>query len=192
MPTEPFKDAGERSPSSRLCGELTVVRPLTTADLPFLKAWDEDPEIVALMGRKYASTDVEVWYESISAARNYRALAIETMEGRLIGELELAQVNWRRGSAELRICIGEKDCWGCGYGSDALQATLNLAFERYGLRSVYLRVFASNVRAIRLYKRVGFRTEASLEPSERRGDPSAVLLMNLSRERWIRYRSQLS
>lgn len=101
-------------------------------------------------------------------------------------ELEPAQLNWRNGTTELRVCIGEKDCWNHGYGTDAVRTAVRLAFEALGLAVVYLRVFAANPRAIHVYRRLGFRAEAMLEPSRRRNDPSPVLLMNLTQERWQR------
>lgn len=169
-----------------LVGSLTTLRPIGRSDLPTLQAWDEDPEIVALMGRRFADRSADEWYRSVSAGYTCRALAIETMEGKLVGELELAQLNWRMGTTELRICLGEKEYWGRGFGGDAFRTALRLAFEGYRMRQVYLRVFMTNVRALHLYERTGFRREALLEPSTRRGDPASVLLMNLTRERWTR------
>jgi RimJ/RimL family protein N-acetyltransferase len=109
---------------------------------------------------------------------------IETTDRRVIGELELVQINWRVGSAEIQVCIGEKDCWGIGYGTDALQTLITWSFETFGLGTIYLRVFTSNTRAVRLYERMGFRKEGILTASARRQDPSAVLLMSMTQERW--------
>lgn len=168
----------------RVTGERTVLRQVTDTDLPVLQQWDADPAIIALMGRKFEQTDAREWLKSVSTWHGCRAWAIETLEGRLIGELELAHLNWRTGDAELRVCIGEPDCWGQGYGTDALRSALDVAFTHLGLRTVYLRVFASNARAVHVYERLGFRKQAVLQPSSRRADPSAVYLMNVTRERW--------
>ncbi len=167
-------------------GSLTMLRPIAEADLPVLLAWDEDPDIIALMGRRFAEQSVDDWYKSVRSGQASRALAIETLEGKLIGEVELAQLNWRTGSTELRICIGNKEYWGHGYGTDAFNLLLQHTFGDLNLREAYLRVFTSNARAIHVYLRAGFRRQAILEPSSRRGDPSPVLLMNLTRERWHR------
>ncbi|HWI62310.1 MAG TPA: GNAT family N-acetyltransferase [Symbiobacteriaceae bacterium] len=167
-----------------MVGALTVLRKVVADDLPVLHAWDTDPEIIGLMGRKYAEMEIADWFRSLTSDRTCRTWAIETPEGRLIGELELAHLNWRSGSTELRICIGDKDYWGHGYGTDAIRAALWAAFHGMSLESVYLRVFVTNVRAIRTYEKLGFRRQALLEPSIRRQDPAAVLLMNLTRQRW--------
>jgi RimJ/RimL family protein N-acetyltransferase len=171
-------------PAELLVGNATVMRPVAEEDLSVLQAWDDDPEIIALMGRRYVDSTASDWFRTLATERSNRAWVIENREGRLVGELELAQLNWRNGSTELRICIGEKDCWNQGYGSDAIRTAMRMAFEGLGLQIMYLRVFASNDRAVHVYKRIGFRTEAMLQPSSRRNDPSPVLLMNLTRERW--------
>ncbi len=169
------------------CGEYTVLRSLTQTDLPTLEAWDADPEIEELMGRKFApEVPVVDWFRQVLRNPRCRAMAIETAAGRLIGELEFEQIDWRRGCAEVRICIGDKAYWSHGLGTDALRVALRLAFGRWRLRTVYLRVFAHNFRAIRAYEKCGFRREGYLPPSERRGDPDGVVLMSLSRERFAR------
>lgn len=171
-------------PPELLAGTTMLLRPITEADLPVLQVWDEDPAIVALMGHKFETRSAGEWLADLRTERNCLAWAIEDRDGNLIGELELAQVNRRVGSAELRICIGESGRQNRGYGTDAIRTALRLAFEGLGLNLVYLRVFLSNARAIHVYQRLGFRKEALLQPSARRHDPAPVLLMNLTRERW--------
>lgn len=178
------KSKGRVIPAELLVGERVVVRPLTADDLALMQAWDDDPVVTELMGRKYGETSIEEWFRLLQSERTCRAWMIETKDGRTIGELELAHLNWRNGSAEMRICIGEKDCWNQGFGTDAVRTAMRLAFAGYDLQEVYLRVFESNTRAIKVYERVGFRKKAVLPPSERREDPSSVVLMSLSRTRW--------
>jgi RimJ/RimL family protein N-acetyltransferase len=167
-------------------GAMTVLRPLADGDLPQLEAWDQDPEISDLMGRQFAQESAADWYCRVRADRSYRLYAIETPEGRLIGDIVLAGIDWRGRTAEVRICIGDKDLWGNGYGTDAMKSVLRLAFDSWNLGTVYLRVFLSNERAIRSYARCGFRRAALLNASSRRNDPGGVLLMVLTRERWQR------
>jgi RimJ/RimL family protein N-acetyltransferase len=170
--------------TGRLIGLRTVLRRVEARDLPILQAWDEDPEIEALMGRKFVGMAPGEWFCTLAQGRSCRAWVIESQDGTLIGELELAQLNWRAASAELRVCIGERSCWNQGFGTDAISTALAASFDQIGLRSVYLRVFASNARAVRVYEKLGFRKQAILQPSARREDPSAVILMNLTREAW--------
>lgn len=171
-----------------LAGQTVTLRPVGMADLPLLQVWDADPAIIALMGRRFDEQAPEDWFRSLRSRRSCRAWIVEAA-GRSVGEIELAQINWRNGTAEIRICIGEKDCWGQGLGKEAMLNSLSYAFEALSLKTIYLRVFSTNDRAIRLYERLGFRKEAILEPSSRRQDPAPVVLMNLTRHRWTLRRS---
>lgn len=147
-------------------GERTRLRPLGPGELAIVQSWDEDPEIVALMGKKFKQTaDLEAWYEAGRRGLQQRALAIETHDGSLIGDVELEHINWRSRTAELRICIGVKKLWGKGFGQDAVRQTLTYAFGTLKLERVYLKVYASNTRAIRCYERCGFRRVGRLSLS---------------------------
>jgi RimJ/RimL family protein N-acetyltransferase len=145
--------------------------------------WDADPAIIALMGRRFEAQRPEEWLRQVRRSRLCRAWVIE-LGDQPVGEVELAQINNRLHTAEIRICVGESAQWGRGIGTVAMRESLRLAFGEMGLQTVYLRVFANNLRAIALYERMGFRKEGMLQPSERRNDPAPVVLMNLSRARW--------
>lgn len=173
-------------------GERINLRPIGEADLPVLAGWDGDPAIIAVMGRRFAEQSPERWLKGLQTRRSSRAWIIE-MDDQPVGEVELAQINNRSGTAEIRICIGEKERWGQGIGGEAMRLILAHAFEAMRLAAIYLRVFTTNERAVRLYERLGFRKEAILPASERRGDPAPVLLMNLTRARWaLRNRTAVS
>jgi len=60
-------------------------------------------------------------------------------------------------SADYGILIGEKDCWGKGYGTEMTQKILHIGFEDLGLTRIHLRVFVENVAAQRVYEKCGFQ-----------------------------------
>jgi diamine N-acetyltransferase len=191
METKENKQKTAQDSAAVLSGPMVVLRPVGAADLPILQVWDADPAIIELMGRRFDEQSPEQWLRSLRNGRSSRAWIIEYSE-RPVGELELAQINYSSGTAEIRICIGEKDCWGLGLGREAMARSLAFAFETLNLKEIYLRVFATNTRAIRLYERLGFRKEAILPPSSRRQDPAPVVLMNLDRHRWAMRRQMVA
>ncbi|MBP2019148.1 RimJ/RimL family protein N-acetyltransferase [Symbiobacterium terraclitae] len=171
-----------------LTGPSSVrLRPVEQGDLELLLRWDEDPVIAALMGRRFENTSPAEWFSAQRRMRSYRIWIIERGE-QPVGEVELAQVNHRTRSAEVRICVGERELWGQGIGTTAMTRALDEAFGPMALDEVYLRVFANNGRAIALYDRLGFQPAGVLRPSRRRNDPAPVLLMRLTRHRWQSHR----
>lgn len=160
------------------------LRPFTRDDLPRLQVWKEDEELAAYLGLKLPGEEVDYYQrcEKLLGQRTSRIFAIEDERGQFIGEVELNQITWRRKQAELHICIGERRYWGKGYGTEAVRAILNLAFEDMGLESVYLRVYRHNRRAIRCYEKCGFKKEAVLRNRFHSQGSRAydVLLMSIS------------
>ncbi|MNL60802.1 Acetyltransferase (GNAT) family protein [compost metagenome] len=71
----------------------------------------------------------------------------------------------------LRILIGAHDCWGKGYGTEAVRLLVTHGFERLKLREIVLGVFDFNVRAIRSYEKVGFRHASTIRLSRPLGTP---------------------
>ena len=76
-----------------------------------------------------------------------------------IGLTTFSNLDPDNGSVLFHISIGEPDAWGQGYGTEATQLMLGLAFDRIGLHRVGLSVFSFNKRAIRAYQKAGFRIE---------------------------------
>ena len=58
--------------------------------------------------------------------------------------------------------IGGKDCWGRGYGTDAIRALLRFAFREMNLNRVWLTTGENNPRALACYRKCGFREEGRL------------------------------
>jgi RimJ/RimL family protein N-acetyltransferase len=111
-----------------------------------------------------SKADEMKWLESITVTNHReKVFAIETLDRELIGSVGLHNINWVERKAELGIMIGEPRFWGQGYGSDAVREILRTAFEKMNLNRVYLRVFESNPRAIRLYEKCGFQKEGVLK-----------------------------
>ncbi len=141
------------------------IRPFVKEDLKTMVAWNKDPEVEYFVDRGLPGTleECEVWFAQMMKNREYRLYALEDEKGKLIGDLELDHICWRRKEAELRIRIGEKAYWNRGYGSLALQKFLRYVFEDLNLNLVYLRVYTFNFRAIRCYQKNGFKKQAFLK-----------------------------
>lgn len=83
-------------------------------------------------------------------------LAVETMDGRHIGNCSMFNFDFLTGTAEVGLMIGEKDCWGKGYGSDIMKTFLNYIFRVSTLHTILLRTLGWNKRAHACFKKCGF------------------------------------
>ncbi|MBP7868773.1 MAG: GNAT family N-acetyltransferase [Firmicutes bacterium] len=169
-------------------GETVLLRQLAERDLGTMARWDADQELTSLMGETVRTeSESRLRFSKLLSDRNSLAMAIVTQDGRLIGDIELTEIAWRSGDAELVVRIGDPDCRGRGMGADAVRAMLGAAFDRLNLARVYLRVCADNRRAIRCYLKCGFRREGvvrrKLGPD---GEARRVVLMTIMRSDFAR------
>lgn len=162
------------------------LRPLHPDDLEQIVRWTNDPEIRELLEGEYPEEPMEgrLWYQRACSDRRGRQFIIETRDGTAIGDIALGEISWRAREGELRVRIGEKEYWNQGYGTEAVRALLEYAFDSLSLDRVYLRVFSHNRRAIRCYLKSGFRTEGRLVRQTAAGVPKEILLMSVERERY--------
>jgi RimJ/RimL family protein N-acetyltransferase len=169
----PSEDAG--APPVTLVGELVALGPLNKGLLPLLARWENDLELSVLTGdpvRPLTPEAIDALYEErFNRHGPDRALfAIsERATLRPIGTAGLMAINHAHRTAEFGIGIGEPDCWGKGYGTEASRLVIDYAFTVLGLHNVMLRVFNYNERAIRAYQRVGFREIGRQRQAQRIG-----------------------
>jgi diamine N-acetyltransferase len=154
-------------PPAMIEGKSVRLRPLAREDIQHSLIWRNDPAIRdRQLGYPFPITVAmeERWYqETLSGERRDRvSLAVETADGKLAGFVHLVDINWISRIAGFGITIGQKELQGRGIGSEATLCMLRYGFETLNLERIWLEVVASNERAIRLYRRIGFRQEGLL------------------------------
>lgn len=114
---------------------------------------------------------------------NYN-FAIESLEsGEYIGGCGIHKVNTKNRTCEIGIFIGDKNLWGKGFGTDALETLINFIFNELNLKKIKLAVYSFNDRAIKCYKALGFQEEGILKREIfREGKYHDVILMAMFRE----------
>lgn len=146
-----------------LQGRLVVLRRHSPRSLPAFTRWYADPGVARLTRYQDApmrTDEVERFFEARVTGPGSLALAIHVRaSNRLIGTCAFSQLDGDNGSALFHITIGEPDCWGLGYGTEATELMLDHAFGALGLHRVGLAVFEFNERAIRSYRKCGFVVE---------------------------------
>ena len=113
-------------------------------------------------------------------------------DDRRIGFLWLGGFDWSHGNGWVGIGLGERDYWGKGYGTDAMQVGLRYAFTELNLHRVSLDVFSYNTRAIRSYEKAGFRHEGRLKRLiSRDGQRTDDVWMGILKEEWLKQQENL-
>lgn len=171
-----------------LHGKAVALRAITRADLERLRSFINDPDVLQFSNVYRPITDVqqEAWFDAASTTPSQVWFAIDRLDpGALIGTCCLVDIEWIGRVAELRIRIGDKDAWGAGLGSEACALLVDYGFRFLNLERIWLRVFAPNQAALRMYEKLGFVVEGRLRRAWHfRGVTDDVIVMGLLRDEW--------
>jgi RimJ/RimL family protein N-acetyltransferase len=125
--------------------------------------WFNDPEVTKFLSRDFKGYTLNKAKEYIrQAARKKDAIrwAIYLKDGTHVGNTALHEIDGRKDKkACWGICIGDKNYWGQGLGTDTLKAILKFSFDKLKLHRLELSVFPHNPRGLRCYKKCGFKVE---------------------------------
>jgi RimJ/RimL family protein N-acetyltransferase len=110
---------------------------------------------------------------------NKYPLAVETIDGKHIGNCTCYDIDEKKGEAQLGIMIGDRDYWDKGYGVDAVGTMVDHVFQTTGIHRLYLKTLDWNLRAQRCFQKCGFTPCGNL-----RRNGHSFLLMELKREQW--------
>ncbi len=156
-----------------LVGEQVALGPLRRDLLPLYLKWINDFEVTRtldLSPRPWTWEAEQEWFDRASRDDHDVHFTIYERDSlRPIGSTGLRHIDPVHGTAEFGIMIGERDCWGRGYGTEATRLVLGYAFHTLGLHNIMLRVFSGNERAIRAYLRAGFRIIGRRREARRQG-----------------------
>jgi RimJ/RimL family protein N-acetyltransferase len=167
-------------------GELVVLRPKRMDDAGNDYLWRTDPELAGLDATRpinltlreytrYHRDDLE--FPSPWSVR----LAIDSRDGRHIGNCMYYDIDYNKHHAELGIMIGDREYWGKGYGTDAVRTLLHHVFTGTTIERIYLHTLADNARAQRAFEKAGFRPVKKV-----RRDGYNFVFMEVRRADWLR------
>jgi diamine N-acetyltransferase len=140
-----------------LLGERVTIRTMKLEDLDAMISWRPfaDPLYRPFDFPRQSRADHIRWFEWRRRDPSRRLYTIINEERKVIGSLTLREVDGRR-SARLGITIGA-DFVSQGYGTEALHLFLHYFFQYLGFDRIVLDVAATNLRAVRCYRTIGFR-----------------------------------
>lgn len=174
-----------------IIGTKVRLRKKSLSDATNDYAWETDPDLARLDAAipqkasfsRYLSDYTSALHRSF--ATRY-SLAIETLDGRFIGNCVCYGINEHDNEAELGILIGDRDYWNKGYGTDAVTTLVNYIFHQTLLDRLFLKTLDWNIRAQQCFLKCGFTPYGYIAR-----DSHNFLLMEINRKKWERHHKQL-
>jgi RimJ/RimL family protein N-acetyltransferase len=175
------------------------LQPFERSDFGRLMAWVPTEEILMLWSGPFFKfpldqAQLEAYYLSGQSDPPLRCIykAVDDDNGEVIGHIELNNIDWRNLSASVsKVLLGVKNQQNKGYGTQMVNKLVVIAFTRYRLHRLELRVFDFNASAIRCYEKAGFRIEGHLHDYRKVGKVFwSSYLMALLEPDWKRRREK--
>lgn len=154
----------------QLQGERVDLREFTEEhlQLPNYSAWLRDLEVVQGIYRlEYLKplnvSEIEKYARSMIASKDDCYFGIHLkQDGQFVGTAKLGHIDWRTGTGDVGVLIGEKGMWGKGLATDAVQTLCSYAFKTLSLRKLTGGTAANNLGMISCFQKLGFIEEGRL------------------------------
>ena len=165
--------------------------PITNNHISYLIDFSNDPELIETMGwRPFQKNESDRFIKAIevltlpnSGNGSPITFCIICKKNDVpIGYVTLKGIGKKK--AEIGIAIMDSKYRSGGYGTKALKLASCYAFNTINLSTIALTVFPSNIRAIKAYEKLGFKTVDILKKfwTMPDGDKVDMLLMELNKK----------
>lgn len=146
-------------------GSKVLLRAMELSDMEMLRETTNDPDTEKLIGGwsfPVSSFEQEKWFEKVVSDKNNLRFIIETLDTKeAIGMVNLVDIDWKNRSAFHGIRLGKNSPKGKGYGTDAVMALMNYAFNELQLVRLDGSWVEYNEASLGLYKKCGWSVEGT-------------------------------
>lgn len=148
---------------ARLVGSKVVLQPFGPKDVTEAYiSWLNDPEVTRFSNQRFRThtrASCEAYLASFAGTENLFVSIRDATTGGAIGTMT-AYRNPHHGTCDVGIMIGERACWGGGYGQEAWDLFTDWLLTEGGVRKLTAGCLASNGGMVRLMERSGMAREA--------------------------------
>mgnify|MGYP001221501175 CR=1 FL=1 len=166
-------------------GKRVALRPFDIAsDFELFVKWINDQSVVQFLLRiapVYRHQQL-AWFQSLPNSTDV-VFTVETTARKTIGIIGLERINLVDGTAFCWQIIGDKECRGRGFGTEAKILLLHYAFNTLRLEKVSTEVIDGNGGSLRYNEKTGFREEGRLRSQIfRNGARRDLILLGILKE----------
>jgi len=129
--------------------------------------WLNDPQVNQFLETRFvvqSKAKIAEFVTSKDGNANEILLAICDKEHDLhIGNIKLGPINWYHRRAEISLLIGNKDYWGKGIATQAIELISLFAFQTLNLNKLMAGAYKNNIGSIKAFQKCGYKIEGEVE-----------------------------
>ena len=156
-----FSPFGGRTVRLRLIEEHDLETTLAWRNRDDARVWFKHSDVIAPEQHR-------AWFQSYSKKDDDFLFVVE-VENKPVGQASVYDIDREKRCAEVGRFLVAPDEGGKGYISEACGELVRFCTDRLGLHYIFLEVFETNERAVRLYERNGFTEECKSDGLIRMG-----------------------
>lgn len=164
--------------------ENIVLRPISKADTSFILKIRNDISIANNFFSDPPLYDFkhEEWLKNL---KNSLYFVIYYMDNKC-GLINISNIDYKNQKAEYGIVLKD-ECSGKGIAYNASILLIKYVFLNLNIRKIYLEVFSDNIKAIKLYKKLGFKEEGIFKNEIfKNGKYKDVIRMAIFKKEWLK------
>lgn len=168
----------------KIAGDKVYLSPICLEDAEQYTEWLNDLETTRYLTLASAQVSLGGERDALAhLAKEHNYAIVEKGSDLLLGNCGIMDIDRVHRSAEVGIFIGDSARRGSGRGAEALGLLCDIGFNLLNLRSLSLRTYDYNARAIACYHKVGFREAGRLRQAHFYGGAyHDIILMDLLAE----------
>ena len=125
-------------------------------------SWLNDPAVMRFSNQRFRTHTAQsstTYLESFAGTANSFLLITQRGDGRPIGTATVYR-SPQHGTADIGLMVGDRQCWGQGYGREAWQAVLEALLQEPGIRKVTGGTARPNQAMVRIMEQSSMELEA--------------------------------
>lgn len=146
----------------RLEGERVAIEPFAVSDIgAAYVSWLNDPEVVRFSNQRFRAHTIEscqAYFASFADSPNLFVAVRDRADDRLVGTMT-AYRTLHHGTVDIGIMIGDRRCWGAGFGQEAWDLLLGWLLALPDIRKATAGTLACNHGMVRLMERSAMTLE---------------------------------
>jgi len=174
-----------------LSGKNIYLRAFSNIDIQIWYNWFNDPEVTRFMNKGIFPNYIdaqEAYLKSMTDnVKNLQLAICQKKNNTLVGLVGIHMIDWVHRHGDVSILIGEKDFWGKGIASEAINLIVDHAFNKMNLNKLTAGMVRQNIGTQKSFENNGFVLEGTRrEQFHLNGKYQDVLMYGLLRREWKR------